>query len=250
LSQATIADQPQLRRPSRLRLVDAVYHSLEEAILAGRVRPGERLVETAIAQQLEVSRTTVREAFLMLERRGLVVSKPRRGTFVTRLSRDDALDLGYTRALLEGYSLIVGYDRLDDEVLARLEAHLAEMRACRLPDDFPRLVEIDLAFHQAVVDCGRSSRVAELWRTLNGQLGALYLRGVEEQRLTIDGLTALHGQLLAAIRSRDPRVALDALIDHYVRASERGPGSLRGVAVEEVIRALVPRAIAGDAVDS
>ena len=59
-------EETKLRRPSRLRIVDDVYQSLEEAILTGQVLPGARLVETSIAGQLDVSRTTVREAFLML----------------------------------------------------------------------------------------------------------------------------------------------------------------------------------------
>src|SRR5262245_59354157 len=67
---------PQLRPPSRARLVDDVCQSLEEAILSGRIAPGERLREAWIAEQLGVSRTTIREALLMLERQGLVVTKP------------------------------------------------------------------------------------------------------------------------------------------------------------------------------
>src|ERR687887_1142702 len=108
-----------LRAPSRARLVDDVYRSLEEAILSGRMRPGERLVESWIAEYLKVSRTTVREALLMLERQGYVVSKPRRGTFVARLAREDALDLCYNRALLESFAVGAGYQRIDDGVLGR-----------------------------------------------------------------------------------------------------------------------------------
>ena len=57
-------DVLKLRPPSRARLVDDVYRSLEEAILSGRMRPGDRIVETWISEQLEVSRTTVREAMV------------------------------------------------------------------------------------------------------------------------------------------------------------------------------------------
>src|SRR5690348_15318328 len=108
-----MAEGSGLKQVSRLRLVDGVMHSLEDAILSGQMRPGERLIETRIVSELGVSRTTVREALLMLARRGLVVSEPRRGTFVTRLSPDDALDLKVTRALLEGFALRVGYGRID-----------------------------------------------------------------------------------------------------------------------------------------
>src|SRR5215207_3276571 len=106
-----------LRTPSRARLVDDVYRSLEEAILSGRMRPGERVVESWLSKHLEVSRTTIREALLMLERDGYVVSEPRRGTFVTRLSHEDALDLCYNRALLESFAVRSGHKRIDDQLI-------------------------------------------------------------------------------------------------------------------------------------
>src|SRR5262245_51265377 len=112
---------PRLRAPNRARLVDDVRQSLEDAILTGEIKPGERLIETRISEQLEVSRTTVREALLMLERQGLVQTRPRRGTFVARLSRQDALDLGYARALLEGYAVRMGFAKIDAALLARMQ---------------------------------------------------------------------------------------------------------------------------------
>src|SRR5687768_16692374 len=125
IAQGTAVEQAngvtKLRPPSRLRLVDDVSHSLEDAILAGRMRPGERLVETRLCAELGVSRTTLREALLMLQRRGLVRSEPRRGTFVTRLSRHEARDLCLARALLEAYAVTSGYDRLAGETFARLD---------------------------------------------------------------------------------------------------------------------------------
>ena len=127
-------DVARLRPPSRLRLVDDVAHSLEDAILAGEMRPGERLIETRICAELGVSRTTLREALLMLERRGLVRSEPRRGTFVTRLSRNESRDLRLARALLEAYAVSAGYERLDEATFAQLDDLLDRMAACALPE--------------------------------------------------------------------------------------------------------------------
>jgi len=221
-----------LRRPSRLRIVDDVYQSLEEAILTGQVQPGARLVETAIAEQLDVSRTTVREAFLMLKRQGLVASEPRRGTFVTRLSREDALDLGYTRALLEAFAITVGYARIDDKLTQELETLLAEMGTCDLPREFPRLVEIDLAFHAKLVRLAGMPRLFDVWSRLNGRIGALYIRGVEEMHLQTEDLVALHRNLLNAIRSGSDHGQL-AIIQHYVR--EDGSQSSFGIAAQDLL---------------
>src|SRR5262245_65835545 len=141
-----------LRAPSRARIVDAVYRSLEEAIRSGRMRPGERLVETKIADHLEISRTTVREALLMLERQGYVISKPRRGTFVTRLAREEALDLCYTRALLESFAIRAGYTRIDTLVIERLHDCIEQMSFFRHTDDKPRRSPLDLASTSTMLD--------------------------------------------------------------------------------------------------
>jgi DNA-binding GntR family transcriptional regulator len=210
-----------LRPPSRSRLVDDVSRSLEEAILSGKMRPGDRLIETWLAKHLNVSRTTVREALLMLERQGYVVSEPRRGTFVTRLSHEDALDLCYNRALLESFAVGLGYQRINNEVLGQMADCLEQMRRCRLPDDVPRLIQIDLAFHRPLVEAAGSRRLMELWSSLGGQIGALVLRSLEEQHAQIEDVVAFHQRLLDAIASGHPEIAKRGVLDHYVRVEDR-----------------------------
>lgn len=214
----------QLPASGRRRLVDEVSRAIEEAILAGHMRPGERLVEAAIAERLAVSRTTVREALLMLERQGLIVSRPRRGTFVTRLSREEALDMGFTRALLEGFAVSAGFERIDDGVIRHMEQLLAAMGTCRLPEDIPRLMQIDVDFHRPLVEAARSPRLLELWSGLNGQIRALYLTTLESQQVRIEEVVAFHQLLIDAIRSGDPSLAQRAVFQHYVRLPEgHGP---------------------------
>lgn len=214
----------QLTASSRHRLVDEVSRTIEEAIFAGHMRPGERLVEAAIAERLGVSRTTVREALLMLERQGLIVSRPRRGTFVTRLSREDALDLGFTRALLEGFGVSAGFERIDERVLGRMEQLLEQMGACRLPEDIPRLMQIDVDFHRPLVEAARSPRLLELWCGLNGQVRALYLTTLESQGGQIEEVVAFHQLLIDAVRSGDPALAQRTVFQHYVRLPDgQGP---------------------------
>lgn len=228
-----------LRQVSRLRLVDGVVHSIEDAILSGQMQPGTRLIEAQIVSELGVSRTTVREALLILERRGLVFSEPRRGTFVTRLSPDDALDLKVTRALLEGYALCVGYNHIDDTAIARMEELVTEMATCRLPEDIPRLIPIDLAFHRVLITCAGSPRLVNLWSSLNGQIGALILSGIENWHATTADMVGLHRQLLMAVRSRDPALMQETVIAHYIRTENEGTVSVAAIA--PVIAAVATR---------
>lgn len=230
-------EAPKLRRPSRLRLVDNVRRILEDAILSGQMAPGARLLETSIATQLDVSRTTVREAFLMLEHRGLVENRPRGGTFVTRLSPEDALDLKINRALLEGFAAHLACPHIDANVIAELEGLLREMEACRLPEQFPEVLRIDLAFHRGLLERAGSRRLLDLWASLNGQIGALMLLAVERRHSTIGDLVDLHRRLLDAVTSRDPRTLQDAVIEHYVGVPA---GASPGAAAAQVIAAVAP----------
>jgi DNA-binding GntR family transcriptional regulator len=228
---------PRIAASSRRRLVDEVSRAIEEAILAGTMLPGERLIEASIAERLGVSRTTVREAMLMLERQGLIVSKPRRGTFVTRLSREEALDMGFTRALLEGFAVGAGFERIDESVLRRMEGLLAEMARCRLPADIPRLMQLDVDFHRPLAEAACSPRLLELWSGLNGQIRALYLTTLESQHVRIEEIVAFHQLLIDAVRSGDPAHAQRTVFQHYVRLPD---GQGEPPAFAQILAAMAP----------
>ncbi len=223
------------RRVSRLRLVDDVRRSLEESILSGQMRPGERLAETWLAEQFSVSRTTVREALLMLQRQGHVVSTPRHGTYVRRLSPEEAADLCNVRALLESYAVHAGWPNVGPSLFARLETHLAEMAACRLPSDLPRLIQIDLAFHHLLVGLANSPHLDEAFSTLDAQIGALFLRSLECRGLAIDDIVAAHRRLLDALRSGDAALARGAVIAHYLISDGSAP---RSRALSEILKTM------------
>lgn len=215
-----VGPAPKLRKPRRIRLVDDVVEALEDAILAGRIGAGERLVEAWISDELEVSRTTVREAFLKLERSGLVVSKSRQGTFVTRVSSEESEDLRATRALLEAYALGTGFTAIDGAVMKRLEDYVDEMRTCVLPDDVPRLVTLDIAFHGLLISGGTSPLVNEIWASLNGRMSVLFLSAIEFRHTGIDDVAAFHQELLDAVRSGNLDRARETVVTHYMTTSE------------------------------
>jgi DNA-binding GntR family transcriptional regulator len=179
----------------------------------------------------------------MLERQGLVVNNPRRGTYVTRLSQADALDLGYTRALLESFAVTVGLPQLNQSVFAVLEEHLDAMGTCNLPDDLPRLVQIDLAFHRVLVECSRSTRLMELWSSLNGQIGALFIRGIEHQHAHTPDIVALHQQLIDALRSSEPQTIQRSVLEHYVRVPR--PNAMQHEAMLNTLQTIATNYVSG-----
>ena len=88
-----------------LPLRDVVFNTLRKAILKGELKPGERLMEIALAERLGVSRTPVREAMRKLELEGLVVMIPRRGAQVANITEKDLNDVLEVRMALENLSI-------------------------------------------------------------------------------------------------------------------------------------------------
>ena len=204
-------------RAKRLRLVDDVRRSLEEAILCGEMRPGDRLPVAQVAEEFNVSLTTVREALLMLENQGLVVNKPRYGAFVARLSGQEAYELCQARALLESFAVTIGLEQVDATFIAQLHGLVDEMRDCILPQDLPSLIRLDLAIHRAVIELAGSQRIIELWSSLSGQIGALIMRSMEQQASDIDDIVQLHRELIDALATGDTAIVRHTVVHHYLR---------------------------------
>src|SRR6187431_2890956 len=106
--------------------VPRVRDLLEEAILEGDLKPGERLRAEALAQRYGTSRTPVREALLQLEAQGLVEVEPNRGAVVRPFDRADLLDLYEVRALLEPAAAARAARRIGPDDIGRLEQLCAE----------------------------------------------------------------------------------------------------------------------------
>lgn len=130
-----------------LPLRDVVFNTLRKAILKGELKPGERLMEIALAERLGVSRTPVREAMRKLELEGLVVMIPRRGAQVANITEKDLNDVLEVRIALENLSIENACMRMTEEQLEELwnaaknfEATMAEgnlVKTCRSRCGFP-----------------------------------------------------------------------------------------------------------------
>lgn len=219
------------------RLVDEVTRTLEEEILSGELRPGDHLTVLPLAQRFGMSQSTIREALLMLERRGLVKTIPRRGAYITRLAEEEAVELCRMRALIEGYAVTVGIGRVTEELMAELEGYVHEMALCVLPKSLPRLIQLDLAFHGRIAELAQSDTLLEVWSSLSGRIGALMIRSVEANRLEIGDVTRFHNEVLDALATRNPRACRLAVINHYLPVSESR--TLHIESIDQAVQALV-----------
>jgi DNA-binding GntR family transcriptional regulator len=137
---------------------------IREAIIDGRLAPGQRLKEEELARELGMSRTPVREALLTLESEGLVESIPRRGATVRSYAVGDLGDVYQLRALLEGYAARRAAVRISPDDVARLEESCDRFERLRAEDDLLDLVQENLRFHSVIHEVAASDRLTALIR--------------------------------------------------------------------------------------
>lgn len=203
--------------PARRRgLADEVADRIRDAIFAGAYPPGTPLREVELAAALEVSRGPVREAFLRLEREGLVHGAWHRGTTVTTLTPDDIRELDSLRGALEELAVRQTIAHADAGDLAAIEREVDRMARA---ESVHAMVACDLAFHDAVYAAAHHRRLAEAWQAIRSQVHLFLLTriGVSTDRY-VEQLVDEHRALVAALRARDVATSLELFAEHRRRA--------------------------------
>ena len=226
-----------LPRAERRSLPVQVREAIEQQILVGALREGDQIVEYQVARQMGISQTPVREALRTLERDGLVVTLPHRGTFVRRVARREAAER-YTLGMeLEAFAVRLALprltaedfralERLVDDMAAAADLARSELRRRQAPGAgreaaaYARSVELDVAFHRYVVERAGHELLRKTWLSLN----PLNWRFVTYTRLLNPDpveLAERHRTLLDAYRSGDEAQATAAIRGHIWGVAER-----------------------------
>src|SRR5579863_8001357 len=162
-----------LERLARPRsLTEMVIAQIRELIVSGRLVLGEQLSESALAEQLGVSRTPVREAFLRLETERLVEVRPQRGTFVFQYGVAELRDICELREVLETGALRIALSRNRREAIERLEQETDAAEAAGVIDP-GRYQAFDNAFHDALVKASANKELIEAYERISGRVRAI-----------------------------------------------------------------------------
>ena len=189
---------------SRTVLREQVKDVLLQRIVSGELQPGDRLVETRIAQELGTSQAPVREALRDLELLRLVESEPFRGSRVRVIDEEEMIDAFPVRAALEELAARLAAEKLEGDVSA-LEVELEAMRDAVKRGDTNALAQHDIAFHQLIVEAAGNPVLEQCWKSLGVESPiTVSLYGV-----TMDPEQAAdrHLTLIDAIRSWSPSAA-------------------------------------------
>ena len=200
-------------------LAEDAADRIREQILAGGFRQGDHLVESKIAQQLNISRGPVREAFKLLRAEGLVEEEPRRGTFVARLEAADVREVYELRAAIEGRAALLLATSADSLGLAELRALADRIDDAVRAQDFPRVSRADIDFHEALCRLSGNSRLLEVFLRYIPVMRSL-LRLDERVYSSADEIALQHRPLLEAIEAGDAARAARLCEEHCEQAGD------------------------------
>lgn len=187
-----------------------------QRILDGTYRPGDRVKELALVQELGVSQAPVREALRELEAMRFIESEPFRGARVRQVSREELSATYPVRAVLEELAGTLAAPRVEDDTLRMLEAALQQMREAARSHDQHGLLVHDARFHEIVVETAGNPVLLDSWSGL--RIEAWTLVSVVKSGIDLVEIANTHLTILDALRQRDPLLTgkvMRAHIDHF-----------------------------------
>jgi DNA-binding GntR family transcriptional regulator len=192
-------------------LSQSAAEAVREAIISGKLQPGERLVEQKLAASLGIGQPTLREALKELEYQGFVRKIPHKGSYVTQLTRDDFQKILEVRLTLESLAIKRAAERINDRTAAQLTEIVDEMKTAAEEIDRATFHRCDIAFHRKIWEVSDNEYLA---MALESIVFALFASVLFRQKRT-DFLAAVeqHRGMLQGLLTRDPAAALEAFRD-------------------------------------
>lgn len=201
-------EKPLLRPLTRLSAEAQATLSLREHILSGALKPGARLTETPLAEQLGIARATLRMSLHRLASEGIVVQIPYTGWQVVALSAQDVWELWTLRSSLESLAAKLAAARMTDSLSARLDEAVQNLSAACRRGRVHDINKADFAFHRTIIDLAGHARLSEHYRQVEQQV-RLYIASTNIYNEPEDWSVVVehHQPLASALLERDPERA-------------------------------------------
>jgi len=202
-------------KPLERSLGDRVYLELKQLILDGKYRAGERIRESDVTSELDVSRTPVREAFRRLQSDGLLKFEAQRGVVVAELDRQEVAELYAMRQHMEGFAARCAAQHTTESEIEALQYILEQTRVA--DDEMHRINQINWELHKAIYAAAHNRFLIHAFDALSNSMsllqGAKYIPPGRPEILYEE-----HRQIVEAIKARDPEAADQAAQTHVRNA--------------------------------
>nr|WP_145157190.1 GntR family transcriptional regulator [Paenibacillus terrae] len=189
------------------------YNLLRERILHLELEPGTKISEKEIADELNVSRTPVREAFMKLAEEELLDIIPQSGTIVSRINLKHVEEGRFIREKLEKEIVALACDQLDKDARFMIEANIAMQDVCAGQNNFYRLFELDEEYHQILFDATGKQRTWKMLQQLNIHFNRLRLLRLSKDS-NWENIIRQHKEIYQLIIQQDKEHAMKVMEQH------------------------------------
>lgn len=194
---------------------EAAAQAIRDAIITGRLNPGDRLVEQRLAGGLGIGQPTLREALKELEQEGLLRKVPQKGTYVASYSQDDFRKLSEVRIVLEAFAVGQAAANLTPEAESCLASLIDGMATAAEQKNAAKFDEFDIAFHRKIWSVAGNEYLAQALERITFRIFVFQDRsgGQSESKAAV----RQHEEILEGIRSRNPLKARNAFVSATLR---------------------------------
>jgi DNA-binding GntR family transcriptional regulator len=199
---------------------DVVYDKLKEAILSESLKPGSHLVERDLARQFNISTTPLKEALGLLKQEGLVITRPRIGTFVAEDIMNSIEEVNMVRSALEGVAARLAAIKITKEEAACLAALIAEMEIYTARRSRENIMELNASFHKMIRTFAKNNYVfkqIEAIQSFHSQFSKIALSFPDE----LEPALREHRLIFEKIAAQDADGAEEAIRTHVRRTAMR-----------------------------
>jgi DNA-binding GntR family transcriptional regulator len=209
-------------------LGELATETMRRAILIGRYKPGERLVEDRLSTELGISRVPIREALRRLAGDGLVVLRPNRSAVVADISTELANDLVEVRATLEGLNARLAARHHEPHIIDELRRVLREGNKAAHGRSVPDLVRLNGDFHDKLAEAGGNAILWDIMRTLRERTGIVFARNTaaravqdwDEHSRILNAVIEGDEELASLLATRHVRLAAEAAFAAATKAAQ------------------------------
>lgn len=205
-----------LQRP----LSELIADQIKQSIWNKELQFGDRLLETELAEKFDVSRSTIREALKILEIEELVISKSRKGTYITQFSDKDLDEITELRTMIESHAFIDAIPRLEMKHLQELEKITEKMKKGADREDWSELFDLDMQFHSYVVNLSGNSRIVKIYDSLQVQIRTVLMH-LGQYYSSFQSFYNEHQDLLDGLKTKDVQVVKEKVRNHIVYVEEK-----------------------------
>ena len=215
------------KKLSKETFASEIDRMLEQAIVNGKLKPGERLIAESLADDFGVSRIPVRESLRALESAGWVEIRPHHGVYVKRWSRTELRHLFAVRTLIEGESARLAAAQSTSKLILDLNKNVKKYEKA-IQDSSTLISELNREFHSLIVDATGNEVLREILERISRRV-QWYFSTVTISRSTDSAKE--HNELVEAIRKKNSKAAEHLMTSHVDRTE---------AAIESVLKQLDP----------